>query len=545
MRAKIKKIVSLLFRFLTLLKDSIYSFEVHDIFICGTREQDNHFKVVEINRDTIFIAEYLKNIAMSFLGRGEIGFGAEINGKVVGFVWGREGPLDTYVGRETIGLPTGYVEIHYGVVDDAYRGRNVGGVLVKYIAEHFSNKTSIGFVNSKNIPAQKMHSKLGSKLIGKIVSLQILGFRFRNIYSDEIRLSFGETRDRRSFMTRVFDLPFELICLEKEKEQADTSEVIGSESWLSLLSSTMARGTLPVYLQLKHPAFSLVKIPCLISVGNRTFGLSISFDYTRYPYWPEFPGIPTENLLNMFFRGIKDKWYIEYGSWTVPYWVDIEKLDLSGLPKECDVAPINTWILDTQLEYAEVHRKFDKQTRRCIRIADKLGVKVMVEPNIAQLKNFADLWNDSYESRNWSGDRLSFQFLLSLKNKFHEHVRIILASLDEKIIAGCVFIEDRRGEIYFAGSMDRQYKKYYPMYAIFAHEIAWLCDNKKQYLNFGGIGNVDTLATFKEHWGAVPRPVTRIAYKNSSERPIARTRLSRALNMLVRLYFLFLNRGIH
>jgi hypothetical protein len=177
----------------------------------------------------------------------------------------------------------------------------------------------------------------------------------------------------------------------------------------------------------------------------------------------------------------------------------------------------DTWVLTLKQSYeTTAQEKFSSGIRRDIRYSMRKGVIVTSTPSRDDTIQFTSLWNRCYDEGNWNGVRLCRNFFLGLSDLFPDRAKLVLAKSGNSVIGGGLFLDEAEGAVYYAGAFDRDHKSAFPMCAVLDHTIRNLCANGKKYLNFGGIGLSDKLASFKSRWGAEPLPVYRLMYTRGS-----------------------------
>jgi hypothetical protein len=161
----------------------------------------------------------------------------------------------------------------------------------------------------------------------------------------------------------------------------------------------------------------------------------------------------------------------------------------------------STHVLALQPGYEQVFAGYNATMRNQVRRAHRLGVKLRNGVGEADVKVFYQVYMTL--ARQKPGFRLMFPLPLFLNlAKYKEKVRLILAEVEGKVVAGGIFLLDGCSVFYLMGASDRDYSNFFPICAVIDEVIRWACDREASSFNFGGSGGMQTLEKFKEFWGA-------------------------------------------
>jgi RimJ/RimL family protein N-acetyltransferase len=135
---------------------------------------DNYFRVRDF-RDESRVREYREKV-----GREEIGFFAEHNGKTVGSIWATLNNTGVpKIARSYMKLMASEALVHDIVTGEKYRGMGVGAFMVGRISsmllgEYGARKIVID-VNFRNRRSMRMMEKAGLQLNQQVLSISALG----------------------------------------------------------------------------------------------------------------------------------------------------------------------------------------------------------------------------------------------------------------------------------------------------------------------------------------------------------------------------------
>jgi lipid II:glycine glycyltransferase (peptidoglycan interpeptide bridge formation enzyme) len=162
-----------------------------------------------------------------------------------------------------------------------------------------------------------------------------------------------------------------------------------------------------------------------------------------------------ENFLNEIIEELKKR--------KVPY-ARIGNT-MFGIPQEINLKNSknierNTFVLDLRTSLEDIWKKFDKKLRNAIRKAEKEKIKVSEIKNEAELEEYYQLSLETEKYIHQEKGRKTFSipdykfFKEIWKNKIG---RFFVAKMDEKIIAGSLFLVWKRRSVYFQSCFSREY----------------------------------------------------------------------------------------
>jgi hypothetical protein len=224
-----------------------------------------------------------------------------------------------------------------------------------------------------------------------------------------------------------------------------------------------------------------------VSLGP--FGLFAS------PGWDSTLQITTlQNILHFLTRPV-----VRGFAWTVRYdHVDLakglESLGLSSRSATTHVIPL----LDG---YSAAAAQFSATIRNQIRKAFRRGVSIRSADGESDVSVYYELHQRLVEERQWRGYRYPYALLLEL-SQLRDHVRLLLAECEGRVIAGGLFILDGTSVLYWHGVSDREHSDRFASRAVVDGAIRWACDIGASSFNLGGSAGVESIERFKAMWGA-------------------------------------------
>lgn len=544
-----KLVGNALHKFIKLTGDELCSSEEHFVYSyeiskSAEKKTTSSSFVRIVQRDDKFVSDYFKRLSAIFLERGEMGLGYYFNNLLVGFLWIRSGEFPEQVGRETIIVPSNYALLHHLVVGSEYRNKGIGtlllGEFVSTFARNYQITKTIAFVRSDNIPSVKAFNSVGFVQQGLISSKKHFGKRIFSIKSPGIPLSEGPKTEYRSIVAQSMNFPIKILLtpyIHQEENLVDG--VIGGRPWISILAATVLHDSALGVIHAVSEVGTPILLPCLVSPGKTVGKFRINIEPTSFQSWPSRNEHTYREIISAIAKVGQSRW-IETLDWPLPFWISSYPLDIE-LPVGCNLVKINdfTWIKNFDESYETVERGFSRTARTYIRQSEKRGVVICDNPSEEDLRNFADLWLESYESRNWGGMQYSRFFFLVL-NKYisKRDASIVLAKVNGSVVAGGVFVRDALGYIYLLGAVDRNYDHFRPMYAVLNHIIKKAVKLGVNYINLGGTGGRDNLEYFKKHWGAQPKELYWLRCNNFVQRTsILRRLFDKSSRILETIFF--------
>jgi CelD/BcsL family acetyltransferase involved in cellulose biosynthesis len=175
-----------------------------------------------------------------------------------------------------------------------------------------------------------------------------------------------------------------------------------------------------------------------------------------------------------------------------------------------------TYILILDTNFDRVFSKFSQGHRRNTRKGRRLGVVTRVASTLQEYRNYFKIYEDSL--RRW-GENVTSRYPWSLfENGYRlaqehpEHLRLWLAELDCKIIAGAWVFYWNRHVVYWHGASCEAYFKYKPANVLFADIIRNACEEQYNYFDFNPSGGHEGVSAFKRSFGAEVRSVPGFYY---------------------------------
>lgn len=176
-------------------------------------------------------------------------------------------------------------------------------------------------------------------------------------------------------------------------------------------------------------------------------------------------------------------------------------------------------VLDLAGGFDEVwNARFPGRTRTIVRKAEKLGITVESGSDDRLIEGFDRLFRLSL--RRWAHKQNEYEWLASFRgqlrdprHKFLEMarhaadvMRVFLAKLDGEAIAGIIVLYGHNAH-YTRGAMDEQaVGNSGANFLLHRHAIREACERSCRHYHMGETGASDSLATFKEKFGAVSIP---------------------------------------
>lgn len=210
-----------------------------------------------------------------------------------------------------------------------------------------------------------------------------------------------------------------------------------------------------------------------------------------------------EHVMNFLCTGMKNFGAVSLFSRMHPLFVDaIEDEDHRGLQLS-DVV-----VIDVQ-PVTDVLSLYRGSHRREIVNSQKFGVRIYIDEKCEHVKEFGDIYRRSMVDLNAANYyHFSDEYFYSLKKSEEFKVIIIFAELDDKKIAGSIFIITGGIMQYYLSGTVAEYRKLAPSKAIIAsaHKLAIDLGLSKLILG-GGVGSAkDSLFKFKAGFSDLTKP---------------------------------------
>ena len=206
----------------------------------------------------------------------------------------------------------------------------------------------------------------------------------------------------------------------------------------------------------------------------------------------------TDKLLGMGFAHLEQRWTY----WNSPG--DVSRIDL-------------TRVNDSE----ELFNLLDRDTRRCIRKAEKEGVRIEAAASEEELKAFYNIFKEfSVNKRFMSRD---YEYQKSLWDTYivNKRGRLFLAKYEGEIIGGLICIMFGGKCLAMHMGTPYKYQKLQTYYAYVWESIKWAKEQGCSWYSFRGVGTTPTQEYFKNKFlpevvrlvGYYDMPFRRIAYK--------------------------------
>jgi hypothetical protein len=163
---------------------------------------------------------------------------------------------------------------------------------------------------------------------------------------------------------------------------------------------------------------------------------------------------------------------------------------------------VRTQILELAGGYPEVWLEHcDHQRRRQARCGERRGVAVRRGSSIDDFRACCAIYEEG--SRDWDRrQRVGLPFFERLSEMDPEHVRLWVAEVDGRIVAGNVSFIYGDLAISWIGTMLRTYRSYHPAVALHRASIRDACDVGCREYHFGPSPGLESVARFKGQFGA-------------------------------------------
>jgi hypothetical protein len=182
-----------------------------------------------------------------------------------------------------------------------------------------------------------------------------------------------------------------------------------------------------------------------------------------------------------------------------------------------------TQVLDLDRPYSALFRAFSETTRKEIRRAARKGVVVRQTTNPDDVARYYMLYRKVIaERREWN--YVYSQPLFEKLFQLRENVILLVAELNNMIIAGGWFIRDDDSLFYWQCAMNYEFEHYFPYYAIVSHGIQLAADNGMKTFNMGTSPGKPSIEQFKSFWGTRKVPQWTFAWENPLWSSISRIR---------------------
>jgi lipid II:glycine glycyltransferase (peptidoglycan interpeptide bridge formation enzyme) len=169
--------------------------------------------------------------------------------------------------------------------------------------------------------------------------------------------------------------------------------------------------------------------------------------------------------------------------------------------------------LDLLQSEDKIFAKFRDSTKRNIKKAHKIGVKINISNSLGSVQEFCRLNCLTRKEHGLPPQPLHFF------KKVYEHILlqksgfVVLASYDNKNIAGNVYFHFGKKTIFKYGASDKQYQNLRANNLTMWKAIEWYCGNGHKTLDFGRTEpQNEGLRQFKAGWGAKEHKISYYKY---------------------------------
>ncbi len=206
---------------------------------------------------------------------------------------------------------------------------------------------------------------------------------------------------------------------------------------------------------------------------------------TNYFYCPQGPVVLDRNnyfqIIQFFIKEIKTIAKKEKVSFL--RFEPIEKLPVKNIKKTIDIEPRKTIILNLD-NNEDILKKMHQKTRYNIKLSIRKGVKIE-QCFVDDFDNFWALMKKTAERDKFRIHvKDHYQKLLTSSNNF---IKVFVAKIDKKIIAGGIFSFFGDTTTYMHGCSDYKYRKLMAPYALQWYVIQFAKNNGYKYYDFYGI----------------------------------------------------------
>ncbi|MEK6303071.1 MAG: GNAT family N-acetyltransferase [Acidobacteriota bacterium] len=153
--------------------------------------------------------------------------------------------------------------------------------------------------------------------------------------------------------------------------------------------------------------------------------------------------------------------------------------------------------------------RFAGKVRNQCRAAERRGVEIRVGKGAADFEAYYPIYMASVSR--WGRDATSYPLGLfrALAKLAGKGVELKLAMVEGRVVGGVLLLHGRRNTLYWGSAMLKEYSRYSPMNAVLRSAIEEACEKRMEWFDFGASDKLDSVRTFKESFGALPR-----SYKN-------------------------------
>jgi len=162
---------------------------------------------------------------------------------------------------------------------------------------------------------------------------------------------------------------------------------------------------------------------------------------------------------------------------------------------------IPTHVLHLQEDYDMVFAGYNATMRNHVRRSRKMGVRLRDGLEENDVRAFYRVYSNLVQQKPGFQLALPVELFINLL-RTGKSARLVLAEVEEEVVAGGFFLKDGCTVLYYMGASDRDYSKYFPSCAVMDEAIRWACETGADFFNFGSSGDLEKLKQFKSFWGA-------------------------------------------
>ena len=153
---------------------------------------------------------------------------------------------------------------------------------------------------------------------------------------------------------------------------------------------------------------------------------------------------------------------------------------------------------------------FHRKARQKVRKAKKNGVEVREGTSLKDFKTFYEIYaTEASQKWGYKKPQIPFKLFKNLYKYGSKHVKLSLATKDEKTIAGTLSFHYSKTFYVFMSAYFLEYGKFNPTSLLFNESIKQASTESYNYVNFGTSGNLKNVRKIKEKFGAEKVEVNR------------------------------------
>ncbi len=226
--------------------------------------------------------------------------------------------------------------------------------------------------------------------------------------------------------------------------------------------------------------------------------VSVDFGPASFYGSPGWDGELQDGVLDAILRKLRS-YRISHFTWSVRF--DHQQLAHKLSHRLPALQRGTTQVLSLEQEYEAICSGFNSTIRYEIRKASKAGVRVRSCEGVSELAAYYAIHQRLVSAKRTWGFIMPMGFLLALIQPGGIG-KLFVATQDDQIIGGAIFLCDGNSIFYLHSAHDRQYSQVHPTCAILDHAIRWAHQSGATTFNFGGSGGIASLENFKSFWGS-------------------------------------------